>query len=340
MIKQAILVIGFLGVSAFLTSNYVEQARKTTPATELSVGSSLGTLYELNEQVSEQASQLEPSGELGYDDVSDSLGLLSEQFDGLRFETLGEAFDDDAKLASALELLQTKISEDSEVLEDYAAADTPRQQLVAIEALTSGERSPLLDQVETNYDDYNQSLVNALKQTRTFMLVAWGAFLLALTWLIYSALQSNKILAQERKQLESKLDLKGQELDIAETLFHEQKKLSDHNEVTHLLASGEEQVNTVQRQLGMMKSRAPDYRALNAALTKLSTEVSKRNRDKKLVTKLMLGTVKEHKNLEFDKNIDASEATFNDLTKLLDDLKSTLNKVTESINNRPIIEEV
>ena len=339
MIKQAVLVIVFLGVSSFLTSNFVQQARKITPATELAVGSSLGTLYELNDQLDEQASELEPNGELSYDEISDTFSLLSELFDGLRFETLGEAFDDDISLATSLELLQSKIIQDSELLDEYAAANAPKQQLLAIEALTSGERLPLIDQVERSYDAYNQGLVNALKQTRTVMLAAWSAFLLALAWLIYSALQSNRILARERRQLESKLDLKGQELDIAETLFDEQKKLSDSNEITHLLTSAEEQADTVQKRLGTIKSHTLNYRALSAALTNLSTELSKSNRDKKLVTEFMLGTVKEYKNLEIDKNIDESEATFNNISEQLDDLKSTLNRMTEAINSRPVIEQ-
>lgn len=340
MINKTIPVIIFLGVSVFLALNYVEQIRKTNPANELAAGSALAELYELNDKTNQQIAELAPIGDYSYQQASDSLSSLSEKFDGLRFETLGEANDENPELANSLEALQNKISAHSELLDEYDNAGTQEAKISVINSLSSESREPLLDAIENSYQLHNDSLNNQLSTAQNYLMLAFAGFLLSLAWLIFSSFRVNARLSKESEELKSRLALKGQELNIAETLFVEQKKLADDSGINQVIETAQGQTSEIGDYLNNIKNKTEQYHELNSVLVKLDTELAKNERDKKTITQLMLAIVKEYRDIDLGKGIHETQDILNKISTRVNGVDTALSKIVESFNSRAVIEEV
>ena len=125
----------------------------------------------------------------------------------------------------ALNALQTKISEHTDLLDEYSSEDSETSQKAILETFSNDSRTPLIDQVESNYQLYILTVKDKLQTSRVYALSAVGAFLLALAFLIFSALRGNATLVKQQETLKSSLELKDQGLGIAETLLIEQKAI-------------------------------------------------------------------------------------------------------------------
>ena len=340
MIKYSILVLIFLGLSAVLVNSYIDQARKSTPFIEVAVDSSLGKLYELNDQVNEGVAELQPNGESSYDEVYDSFLRLSEEFDGLRFETLGEANDTNAELANALESLHNEISAHTDLLDEYGGLDSAQAKQEIIDTFTAGSRAPLLDAIDNGYQQYNQSLGDKLNKTQLYVIAALAGFLLALACLLLSAVRGNAKLVKNQETLKSNLDLKDQELGLAETLLIEQKKLADKNELNDFIDNAKEEIIALKERVHALTSKTNQYDKLNATLFELNTELGRKNRDKASIVKLIPKIIKEYQQSGFENGSKETEKVLADLKARIHKFENSLNLLVQSNNDRPVLEDV
>ena len=337
MLKKIILIIIFAALSAFASLRYLDHASKSNPIVEIAVGKSLSKLYEHNDQLNEQVGELSPIGEADYDQVSDGLYRLSEEFSSLRFETMIEAVDAYPPLETSLDGLDNHISERTSLADQYAQAQTPEQQSELIEQLSALDGAAALEEIESQFESYSQALTDNLKQSRLYAMIALGGLGLSLLWLFFSALANERKLKTSNASFEKKLAQKQEELNIAESLFSKQKKLSTlSSDLNTELQSAFDDMDTARLNIDRINQSLGGENQLHQKLALLSDEISKEDRDKKRITALMIEAITAYK--ETDTSIAQESAS--QLESNLRELKANLSRVIEAHQSRAVIEEI
>ncbi len=336
MLKKIILILVFAAVSALATLRYIDQARKANPSAETAAATSIVKLYDLNDRLTEQAKELAPNGDGNYDDIADISYQLSEEFSGLRFETMIEAAEAYPSLADALDALDEKIGERSDLIDQYGGAETEEQSEL-VEQIAAADNVELLESVGSEFEGYNQIIATEVKNAKLLTLGALAALGLSLLWLMISALKSEKSLRTIEIAHVKKLAQKQEELNIAESLFSEQKKLSEHSdELSAEMKDAFNGLEDAQQYLQQIKASLTQHSQLDEKLNQLNLALNSDERDKKAITRLMIEAVETHRDLQANSSDEAVEV----LTAQLNQLQNTFNDVLDSKSSRPVIETI